>query len=144
MKRNKSIIFVLLILLAIASTAMALDAIVKWREGQAADGTTRRIGFRYPMPVQEQSIEAVQATSTAEIGTTLAVKCPTLSTNTRHVYVGTINGALNFGDSTVPTGAAYPFSIASGSYKVFNVATSTPDFYFRGATASATVHFMEL
>lgn len=134
---------ILLLVMLVTSSAQAQETIVKWREGQSAAGAERRIGFRYPLPVQEQSFEAFQATATVEIGTTVAVKCPTLEANTRVLMVGTIGNPLNWGNSDVPTGAAYPFSIASGSFRLYNVATSTPDLYFRTQTASATVYFNE-
>lgn len=144
--KNNSIVRLLVVMLVmtfVMMSAQAQEAIVKWREGQDAAGAERRIGFRYPLPVQEQSFEAFQATATAEIGTTVAVKCPTLDADTRVLLVGTIGNPLNWGNSDVPTGAAYPFSIASGSFRLYNVSTSTPDLYFRTQTASATVYFYE-
>lgn len=143
-KNNLRLISVIAVfMLAIVGSLIAQEAIIKWRAGQDATGAEHRIGHRYPLPVQEQAIEDITATSSVEIGTTVAVKCPTLHANTRVLLVGTIGDALNFGDSTVPTGANYPFAIASGSYKAYNVTTTTPDLYFRGATASATVHFLQ-
>jgi hypothetical protein len=144
--KNNSIVRLLIVMLVMTSvmmSAQAQEVIVKWREGQAATGSEQRIGFRYPLPVQEQSFEAFQATTTVEIGTTVAVKCPTLAANTRVLIVGTIGSVLNWGNDDVPTGAAYPFSIASGSFRLYNVSTSTPDLYFRSQTASATVYFYE-
>lgn len=143
MKNKLSVLLITLILIAFsASTAMAFDAIVKWREGQTAEGSTQRIGFRYPLPVQEQSFESYQATSTVTITSATAVKCPTLATDTRVLQVGAIGGDLNFGTSTVPTGV-YPFKIASGTYKPFNIATKTPELYFRAADTDVTVYYQE-
>lgn len=144
--RKRTFIIDLLVVLTLvafgASCAQAQQAIVKWREGQAEEGTERRIGFRYPVPTQEQSLIGFVASSSIEVGTTVAVKCPTLQVTTRVLLVGTLNDALNWGNSSVPA-ATYPFSIASGSYKAFNVATTTPNLYFRGQVASATVHLLE-
>lgn len=136
------LLIVTLVALLITSFALAQDAIVKWREGWDDQGGEKRIGFRYPMPVQEQPIEKFLASSSVEIGTTAAVRCPTLNTYTRVLLVGPIGNPLNWADRTVPTGI-YPFAIASGSYKAFNVTTSTPDIWFRAQSASATVHFLE-
>lgn len=144
--KNNSIVrlsVVILLMVLVAMSAQAQEVIVKWREGQAATGSEQRIGFRYPLPVQEQSFEAFQATATVEIGTSTAVVCPALATNTRVLLVGTTGSVLNWGNEDVPTGAAYPFSIASGSYRLYNVSTSTPDLHFRAQTASATVYFYE-
>lgn len=143
MKKNKyPIVVITLVMLAIVGAVFAQEAIIKWRAGQDATGAENRIGFRHPLPVQEQSFEAFLASSSVVIGGTVAVKCPTLNANTRVLLVGTLADALNFGNSTVPAGA-YPFNIATGSYKVFNVTTTTPDLWFRGQTASATVHFLQ-
>lgn len=142
MKKKYSIVVVTLVMLALVGAVFAQEAIIKWRAGQDATGAENRIGFRHPLPVQEQPIEKFTASSSVEIGTSVAVKCPTLHADTRVLLVGTIGSALNWANSTVPTGA-YPFNIASGSYKAFNVTTTTPDMYFRGATASATVYFLQ-
>lgn len=141
-KNNKAVLILVLFVMTAISVVYAQEAIIKWRAGQDAAGAELRIGHRYPLPVQEQAIEGIVATGSLEIGTTAAVKCPTLNANTRVLLVGTLDSALNFGDSTVPT-ATYPFNISAGSYKAFNVTTSTPNLYFRGATASAAVHFLQ-
>lgn len=135
--KNKSVgIFALIVLaLTLTVSGTAMDMILKWRAGMDAAGAENRIGERYPLPVQEVPFGsflgygAVTATTTAQI-------CPTLPTGTRALMVGCTGGNMNFGNASVPAGL-HPFTIASGTYKEFNVTDTTPEIYFR-AESSAT------
>lgn len=142
MKTNKTNLFSLVVLaLVLTVSGTAADLILKWRAGMDAAGAEYRIGERYPMPTQEVPFGSFLGSGTATIGTATAVICPTLPANTRTVLVGATGGALNFGNASVPLGT-YPFNVAENTFREFNVTTTTPVIYFRGATATCTAYWL--
>jgi len=135
-------VLILVLLLVSILQAFGADA-SKFREGLDEAGAERRIGTRYPLPTAETPFEKFIATGSQTVGTSAAVLLATPATYTRVVTVGAIDDAMNYGPSTVPTGEAYPFYIASGSTKDFILATTTPKIYLRGRTATGTAHRLE-
>lgn len=143
MIRKLLILALVVMILMPAVPASAQDAVVKWRDGIDNAGEEHRIGHRYPLPVQELPFKEYLATGSQSVGTAAAVLLAITATDTRAVDVGAIDGVLNFGDATVPDGTAWPFTIASGSFRRFTV-DHTTKLYLRGQTATATAHRLEL
>lgn len=131
------------LVLPVPSNAQAQILNLKWRAGMAETGTEHRVGERYSLPTQGLPMAGYVATQVAQVGTVTAVVMPTLNATTRAVMVGTNEGILNYGSSTVASGTDWPFTIASGSYETFPVSTTTPKIYFRGQISTCTVRFME-
>ena len=139
-----------LLILALVATillpavpASAQTVVVTWRDGLDDAGEEHRIGHRYPLPAQEMPFDEHLPTAPQQVGTAAAVLLAIPATDTRAVDVGAIGGVLNFGDATVPDGTAWPFTIASGSFRRFPGGRAKK-LYLRGQTATATAHRLEL
>jgi len=134
---------VLLVSLLTIGTVFGQNVVVKHREGAQETGVERRIGYQYPLPTIELPFYSVLATGSQTIGTSTATLLDTLATYTRFVHVGVTGGGCNFGDSTIPEGTDWPFTIASGTYKVFPIGSQTFSLYFRMQTATGTLFRQE-
>jgi hypothetical protein len=140
---KRLLISLILLLFAIPASEAQVANLIKVRSGDA-DTTAVTVGYQYPMPTQEIPFNSflTVATPSFMVSSESAKVIGTLPAGTRVITVGTVGGALCFGGSSVATGTEYPFAIASGSFRDFNVSTTTPAIYVIGQLGTVTVHLL--
>lgn len=140
---RKILVLALVAMILIPAVQATAQDPALWRDGIDNAGAEHRTGFRYPLPTQELPFNEFLATGSQTVGTSAAVLLSVTATDTRAVNVGSVGGVVNWGDATVPDGTAWPFTIASGSFRTFVIGTSTPKIYLRPQVATTTLDRQE-